>query len=128
MDTFSIIPPCPNCNNPGQQVNIKTVRSLINEAMAYYVAELQCFICMSPDCRTSYYTKEGSYFDNDAITVPIWFKEQSPVPICYCKNIRDEDILEHVSKRKCCTSIEDIQNHTGANTGKECLTRNPTGK
>jgi hypothetical protein len=24
--------------------------------------------------------------------------------------------------------LEDIQKHTGANTGKECLTKNPTGK
>jgi hypothetical protein len=28
---------------------------------------------------------------------------------------------------RCCDSLKDIQKHTGANTGKECLTQNPGG-
>ena len=40
----------------------------------------------------------------------------------------DTEILDHVAERQCCSNIEDIQAHTGANTGKDCLTKNPTGK
>lgn len=40
--------------------------------------------------------------------------------VCYCKNISEEDIIDHVAYKKCCSNIEDIQKHTGANTGNQC--------
>lgn len=128
VGNVKINPDCPTCQKPGQKINIKTVRSLISEEFTNDISEQQYFICMSPECRTAYYTKKGGTFDKDAIIAPIWFKEQSPVPICYCKAVTDAEIIEHVSVRQCCLSLEDIQQHTGANTGKECLTKNPTGK
>ena len=51
----------------------------------------------------------------------------SPVPICYCANVTDEEILYHVAVAKCCSSLDDIKKHTGANSGRECLTKNPAG-
>jgi len=126
--SIGINPSCPTCKKPGQKVNIKTVRSLIYKELAGDIGEEQYFICMSPECRTSYYSQEGRIFEKDDIMVPIWFKERSPVPICYCKDVSDVEILEHVAIQQCCTSLEDIQRHTEANTGKECLTKNPTGK
>lgn len=121
-------PACPVCQNPGQKVNIKTVRSLLKEKIAKHLPEAEYFICLTRDCPVSYYTKTGAIFHKDDLTVPIWFKEVAPVPICYCKNVTDADILDHVVKRQCCSNLEDIQVHTGANTGKECLTKNPAGK
>ncbi|EAX48740.1 conserved hypothetical protein [Thermosinus carboxydivorans Nor1] len=47
--------------------------------------------------------------------------------VCYCKNVTEEEIIEHVAVRKCCSSLEDIQRHTGANTGAECHIKNPAG-
>lgn len=47
--------------------------------------------------------------------------------VCYCKNVTEEEIIEHVAVRKCCSSLEDIQRHTGANTGTECHIKNPAG-
>lgn len=128
IGTVGINPSCPTCKKPGQKVNIKTVRSLISEKLAGDIREEQYFICMSPECRTSYYTKEGRIFDKADVIEPIWFKEQSPVTICYCKDVSDVDIFEHVAIKQCCTSLEDVQQHTGANTGNECLIKNPTGK
>lgn len=119
---------CPVCQKPGQKVNIKTVRSLLKEEIAKHLSKAEYFICLTHDCSVSYYTKTGANFRKDDLTVPIWFKEASPVPICYCKDVTDTEILDHVVKHQCCANIEDIQVHTGANTGKECLTKNPTGK
>lgn len=121
-------PVCPVCHQPGQKVNIKTVRSLLKEEIGKHLQEAEYFICLTPDCSVSYYTKTGANFQKDDLTVPIWFKEASPVPICYCTNVTDAEILDHVVRRQCCSNLEDIQVHTGANTGKECLTKNPTGK
>lgn len=47
--------------------------------------------------------------------------------VCYCKNVTEADIIEHVAVRKCCSTIEDIQTHTGANTGTQCHEKNPAG-
>lgn len=47
--------------------------------------------------------------------------------ICYCKQVTETEILEHVTVRKCCSTLEDIQAHTGANTGNQCRQKNPAG-
>lgn len=47
--------------------------------------------------------------------------------ICYCRNVTEEEILQHVAVTKCCSTLEDIQKHTGANTGHECSMKNPAG-
>lgn len=121
-------PLCPVCQQSGKKVSIKTVRNLIKNIYAESLPEVQYYICMTPECSTAYYTASGLSFDKRDLTVPIWFKEKSTVPICYCKNVTDADILEHVVNRQCCSNLEDIQEHTGANTGKECLLKNPTGR
>lgn len=121
-------PACPVCQESGQKVNNITVRSLINADKADYVSDEQYFICLTPKCSVSYYTESEEHFGKNDLSVPIWFKEESPVTICYCKDITDEDILNHVGDKQCCSNIEDIQLHTGANTGKDCLTKNPTGR
>jgi NAD(P)H-nitrite reductase large subunit len=57
-----------------------------------------------------------------------WFKNvPPPVPICYCANVTEEEILHHVAVAQCCSTLDEIKRHTGANTGCECLTKNPAG-
>ena len=47
--------------------------------------------------------------------------------VCYCKNVTEEEIIDHVAIRQCCSSIADIQRHIGANTGNQCKKMNPSG-
>ena len=47
--------------------------------------------------------------------------------VCFCKNVTEADIIEHVAIRQCCSTLEDIQKHTGANTGNQCHLKNPSG-
>ncbi len=47
--------------------------------------------------------------------------------VCYCMNVTEEEIIDHVAIRRCCSCIEDIQRHTGANTGNRCAVMNPSG-
>lgn len=92
------------------------------------VKESNYSICLNRNCDVVYFTP-NSLFRKDDLTVKVWFKEQtSPVTVCYCKNVTDTDIIDHIVHKKCCSNLKDIQAHTGANTGKECLTKNPTGK
>lgn len=126
IDIDDINSRCPICQNPGQKVNKITVQSLIKEENID-LANTDYFICLSKDCSVSYFSSDGNYFSKDYLKVPIWFKEKSPVTICYCKEVTDEVILEHI-KRGCCSTITEIKNHTGAQTGRDCLTKNPTGR
>lgn len=47
--------------------------------------------------------------------------------ICYCQQVTEAEILEHMAVRQCCSTIGDIQAHTGANTGNQCREKNPAG-
>lgn len=117
--------PCPSCNRPGKKIAPQTLKSLIKNHLL--PDELNGYrLCMSGDCDVVYYGER--VFHKDDVTVRVWFKETDPaVPVCYCKGVTEGDIIEHVALKGCCSDITDIQNHTGANTGKECLTKNPAG-
>ena len=121
-------PACPVCQKKGQKVNNITVRNLVLEEKTHCLSEKNHFICLSPECPVSYYTEAGECLKKDDLKVPIWFKEKSPVTVCYCKNVTDQEILDHLVKKQCCTTMDDIKAHTGANTGRECLTKNPAGR
>lgn len=115
---------CPVCNESGQKVASATVKSLVSCGFV----ENDYSICLNPKCNVVYFSPNKIY-DKKDLTVKAWFKENtSPVPICYCKSVTDQDIIDHIVIRKCCSSLKDIQKHTGANTGKQCLIKNPTGK
>lgn len=47
--------------------------------------------------------------------------------ICYCKNVSEEQIMEHVAVLRCCSTLEEVQLHTGANTGSQCAVKTPSG-
>ena len=47
--------------------------------------------------------------------------------VCYCMNVTEEEIIDHVAAKQCCSTLEDIQRHTGANTGHQCAIKNPSG-
>lgn len=47
--------------------------------------------------------------------------------VCYCKNVTEYEIIEHVAIKPCCSTIADIQTHTGANIGNGRHVKNPAG-
>jgi len=51
---------------------------------------------------------------------------ENPI-VCYCKNVTEREIIEHIAVKKCCSNLDDIQHHTGANTGTECHIKTPAG-
>lgn len=118
---------CPVCNWIGQKVRKVTVEHQVQPGIE--IEGEQLFLCKTPDCKVAYYSQDGkkTILQNQLIS-KIWFKNvPSPVPICYCANVTDEEILYHVAVAKCCSTLDDIKKHTGANTGRECLTKNPAG-
>lgn len=124
---ITVIPVCPVCNGIGQKVRRVTVEHQVKQGVE--VGEEQIFLCRTPNCEVAYYSEDGKEtLLQDQLVNKIWFKNvPPPVPICYCANVSEEEILHHVAVEQCCSTLDDIKRHTGANTGCECLTKNPAG-
>ncbi|WP_258360495.1 (2Fe-2S)-binding protein [Moorella sulfitireducens] len=118
---------CPLCGIKGQKVPGVTVVSLLNAEAAKSLRQIQYNLCLSLSCNAVYYGDDGTIFTKEDVRVPVWFKEKTPRIICYCYNVTDQEILEHIVHRQCCHSLQDVREHTGANAGHECLTKNPAG-
>ena len=119
---------CPQCGRPGLPVNRVTVAALVKDE--HLPAHEDGFhLCTTPECPVAYFSTDGgTVVAEDELKVPIWFKRHTgPVPVCYCAGVTDREIMEHI-ERGCCSTLADIQKHTGANTGGRCLTENPTGR
>lgn len=118
---------CPVCGGKSQKVKNRTVSSLVKEKFQPLIENGDYLLCLSPNCNVVYFGPHIFYKDD--LTVRVWFKEtEHPRPVCYCKDVTEQDILRHIAEFKCCQNIRDIQEHTGANTGKECAVKNPTGR
>lgn len=118
---------CPICGNPGQQVKRITVECQVKNNMT--LNREQFFLCRTPECQVAYFTEGGTVINQEELKSKIWFKKSipSPIPICYCSNVTKEEIFYHVTEMQCCSTLDDIKRHTGANTGCDCLTKNPAG-
>lgn len=118
---------CPICRGPGERVPEITVKSLVRDYCGHGVPDGRYHLCLSPDCPVVYFGP--IVYSKSDLKVRVWFKEKkSPVTVCYCRGVTDQEIIKHVAERKCCCTFEEVQAHTGANTGRECLTKNPSGK
>ncbi|HZY70145.1 MAG TPA: hypothetical protein VFF67_04100 [Thermoplasmata archaeon] len=51
----------------------------------------------------------------------------APRPICCYLGVNAERIFEEVDNKGCCDSLEDVERHTRAGTGKWCVITNPYG-
>lgn len=121
------IPVCPVCKRIGQTVRKITVEHQVQPGVE--IKEKQFFLCRTPECEVAYYTPNTqNTIKQNQLVNKIWFKNvPSPIPICYCANVTEEEILQHIAVAQCCSNLEDIKKHTGANTGCECITKNPAG-
>lgn len=120
---------CPFCGTQGEKVRQKTVASLVSVNLEEKVTEEKYWLCKNKDCKVIYYNNDTEQiFTNEQVKVPIWFKSYAePVYACYCRDVTKDSITDAVLN-KGANSLEEIQNITGANTGNECITKNPRGK
>ncbi|AEF93794.1 BFD domain protein (2Fe-2S)-binding domain protein [Desulfotomaculum nigrificans CO-1-SRB] len=116
---------CPVCGAPGKPVKPATIKNIVKES--HQPGSPEGFhLCLSETCEVVYFGPE--ILKKDALKEKVWFKETDPeVPVCYCKGVSAKDIMDHLTVMGCCHNLQDIQRHTGANTGRECLTKNPAG-
>lgn len=110
-------------------------KTLANHLIPRYwpmINDNKLFFCENVECGVYYFNSgKDLYFGKEDIQSVVMHKMQvgeENRPACYCKNVLESQILEELLEKQCCDSLIDIQNFTGANTGKNCAITNPTGR
>ncbi len=88
------------------------------------------YFCPSPTCDVVYFsTRTGIYFRTSDLRTRVGIKETSPPsPLCYCSRVTREMLVHLIIEQRCCTTLEEVQELTGAGKGRWCLTTNPSGR
>ncbi|MHA2252116.1 MAG: hypothetical protein ACXAD7_17255 [Candidatus Kariarchaeaceae archaeon] len=123
---------CPLSHTKGKRLLQKTLANHIQPKDWNCITPHGYFFCPQEDCPVIYFNNDlNNYFAQEDLRTPVMHK--MPIgtedrPICYCKNVLEATIMEELTVKQCCESIEDIQQYTEANTGKNCSIANPTGR
>ncbi len=123
---------CPISFDNGKRLFQKTVGNHVYPKYWKLIKGKQFYFCPNADCPVIYFNnEEGLYFSQDELRAPVMHK--MPIgtegrPVCYCMQVMESEVLEEILVKKCCDSLIDIQEYTGANKGKDCKITNPTGR
>jgi len=121
---------CPVSATTGHKVKQVTLGNHLRPEHWGWAWQEGFYFCCTPDCPVVYYNNaQGIYFTQEEIRTRVGIKVgPAPVPICYCMNVTEAQILEEIQVKRCCDSLEDIKQYTKARTGKLCHVTNPAGK
>jgi bacterioferritin-associated ferredoxin len=125
---MEVIQICPKCNGLGVKVENLTVKNIVRQEFKKEIDDDSTwYICSSKDCSVVYFSGKRIYSKSD-VKVKVWFKEKptEEVPICYCSNLTNHDIINVIKNG--CNSIKDVQDYTNKNITGKCRYKNPLGK
>lgn len=123
---------CPLSGDKGLRLLKKTLANHVYPKFWKIIDEKKLYFCSNTNCPIVYFNSTDEiYFGLDDLHSVVMHK--IPVntenrPACYCKNVLEGKILDELINKQCCDSLIDIQEFTGANTGKNCAITNPTGR
>ncbi len=85
-------------------------------------------ICENPDCDVVYFTtSRGRILRTTDVKTRVTFKENvSPKPLCYCKQVTEEDVVKAIEDGA--TTFEEVMKSTGIGGGGHCNITNPAGR
>ncbi len=116
---------CPICGGQGLPVEKTTVICHAKES-AWPISDSRYYICESPDCTVVYYSPERCLTKAD-VKARVTFKERSPPrPLCYCKQVTEEDVIGAISKGA--KTVDEVIEATGIGGGGLCKFTNPYGR
>lgn len=121
---------CPISQTKGLKVRKVTLRGHVFEKYWDIISDENYFFCPHKTCPIIYFNnEENHYFTQASVKSRSNYKEgPEPRPACYCLNVLEHRILDEIVVKKCCDSLQDIKEYTGARTGKFCHITNPSGR
>ncbi|MBE8540357.1 (2Fe-2S)-binding protein [Geoglobus acetivorans] len=113
------------CGTKGWKVKKITLGNHLNPEYWHLLNE-DFHFCPNPDCDVVYFSQKVSFTVKEVKT-KVFFKEKgSPKPLCYCKQVTEEDVIEAINKGA--RSVEEVEKMTGIGNGGHCLITNPSGR
>jgi bacterioferritin-associated ferredoxin len=117
---------CPACKREGFAVEKITVANHVSESNLP-LGEDKYFFCENPDCEAVYYSKTGRLLKVTDVKTRVTFKEkQAPKPLCYCKQVTEEDVITAIENGA--RTFEDVRKATDIGGGGQCRITNPAGR
>jgi hypothetical protein len=105
---------CPVSAATGHKVKQVTLGNHLPLEHWRWVWEEGFYFCSESACPIVYYNNvRGAYFTQDEIRTRVGIKGgPPPTPVCYCMNVTEEQIIEEIQVKRCCTSVEEIKQYT----------------
>ena len=118
---------CPGCKKAGLGVEKITVANHAKES-CWPLGNGNYSICENPDCDIVYFTtSKGRSLRTIDVKTRVTFKEkESPRPLCYCKQVTEEDVVKAVKDGA--TTFDEVVDKTGIGGGGQCKITNPAGR
>lgn len=119
---------CPRCGGEGKQVSLNTVKHVVQSELKDSVSSDTYYLCMTPDCGTGYFcNSEHHDIAWSKFKRPVWFKTGAdPVIACYCKSIKESEVIETVQTTELRT-VKEIMHYLRGEVGSHCEITNPQG-
>ena len=121
---------CPISLTKGLIVKKVTLRGHVFEKYWDIISDEDYFFCPHKTCPIIYFNNDKNYYFTQAsVKTRVAHKEgPEPLPICYCLNVLEHQILDEILVSKRATTLQEIKQYTGARTGKLCHITNPSGR
>jgi bacterioferritin-associated ferredoxin len=117
---------CPLCKKKGLSVDKITVICHSREGRWPLKGE-KYFICENPACDAVYFSPHGELIKKADVKTRVTFKEKdSPRPLCYCKQVTEEDVLSAIKKGA--KTFDEVVEATDIGGGGFCKYTNPYGR
>ena len=118
---------CPLCEHEGVPVEKITVAAHAREE-TWPLGEEQFYICERAGCPVVYFTETYSkVLQRPDVKTRVTLKESgAPRPLCYCKQVTEEDVLEAIERGA--RTFEEVRAVTGIGGGGQCRITNPSGR
>ncbi len=118
---------CPRCKRAGVDVEKITVAAHAKES-CWPLGDEAYSHCDNPSCEVVYFTSSGNReLSREDVKTRVTFKERtSPRPLCYCKQVTEEDVLAAIEQGA--KSFDDVVKVTDIGGGGHCKITNPAGR
>ena len=118
---------CPDCRKESLEVDRATVGNHVKED-CWPMGSEKFFICENPGCEVIYFSESGvKVLKRKDVKTRVTFKEkEAPRPLCYCKQVTEEDVLRAIDEGA--RTFEEVMGATGIGGGGNCRLTNPAGR
>jgi bacterioferritin-associated ferredoxin len=117
---------CPSCKKEGLEVGKITVANHTKEK-CWPLGDEKYSICDTHDCNVIYFTALGRTLKGSDVKTRVTFKEKdSPRPLCYCKQVTEEDVIKAINNGA--KTFDEVKQATGIGGGGQCKITNPAGR